>query len=112
MSFVNIGYKGLVKLPKLDSDLEIVFCHNNKLTKIDSLPPKLLRLDCENNLITELCKLPDSLKKISCYNNPLTKLPNLPPGLELIYLSSWQIESYLNNGSKGCNIKTNVIIKN
>ena len=69
---LNLSYMNLVELV-CNSELRILYCYNNKLTKF--IPNnKLDVLYCSNNPLTEL-KLNDNLKRLYCDIN--TKLTNI-----------------------------------
>ena len=67
----------LIKLPKLKA----LFCSNNQLITLPTLPTTLQRLDCENNKLETLLPLPTTLQELNCANNELRTLPPLPKTL-------------------------------
>ena len=90
---------GLTELPRLPTDLKLLYVTCNKLTVLPELP-ELLLLDCSRNKLTALPELPSSLialminkncvrncpeishlinlESLSCAQNKLTCLPELP----------------------------------
>lgn len=106
---LNIRRNNFTELPifpdadEYNCDLEYLFCDNNQISYINSLPPKLIDLQCSfnglqnlsvqlpetlqilnvhRNLLESLPTLPDTLKELKCSINNLNELPNLPPNLE------------------------------
>ena len=105
---LNIRRNNFTELPTFsndfDYDLEYLFCDNNQISSINSLPPRLIDLQCSfnglqnlpdqlpstlqilnvhSNLLKSLpTTLPDTLKELKCSINNLNELPNLPPNLE------------------------------
>jgi Leucine-rich repeat (LRR) protein len=71
----------LTELPTLPAGLTNLLCNNNSLTELPTLPAGLTNLTCNNNSLTELPTLPAGLTILTCYNNSLTELPTLPAGL-------------------------------
>ena len=71
----------LVTLPTLPSNLKYLLCDNNQLISLPVLPTTLLTLWCRGNQLTALPVLPSSLEKLSCDENRLTILPSLPANL-------------------------------
>ena len=72
---LNIPCNGLTQLPDdMDkyTNLQILYCHCNKLTSLDNLPSNLQILDCKYNQLTSLDNLPPNLQELACGNNPLT----------------------------------------
>ena len=81
----------LTTLPTLPQNLKKVFCSNNQLTTLPTLPQKLKKVFCSNNKLTSLPTLPQNLAELYCYNNQLTSLPTLPPNLAELYCSNNQL---------------------
>jgi hypothetical protein len=75
-------------LPTLPKSLEILHCGNNTLTCLPTLPQSLEILYCYNNKLTCLPTLPQSLELLNCYNNILTSFPTLPQKLKKIHCSN------------------------
>ena len=72
----------LTALPTLPAGLISLDFSQNNLTALPvSLPANLTALDCEQNNLTALPTLPASLRDLLCSNNSLTTLPALPAGL-------------------------------
>jgi len=58
--------QNLQVLPDLSlyTNLQRLDCHNNKLTRLDNLPPNLQTLYCSNNQLTRLDNLPSTLREL------------------------------------------------
>lgn len=95
------------------TNLEVLFCKNNQLVSVPTLPPSLLEIDLRSNSIQSIAPLPDNLIKIDiryneldaippfpnniqdlkiCFNN-LNVLPNLPDSLKVFYCAYNNFES-------------------
>ena len=83
---INVSYKYLDYLPNLSrfTKLKILYCNNNELTHLPSLPNSLERLDCDVNELICLPTLPESLQILRCEDNKLTFIA-IP--ISLLYLS-------------------------
>ena len=82
MKFLNLSHRGLTSLDGIDlSGVTILYCDNNKLTTLPTLPDELTVLECESNKLTSLPNLPQNLVRLWCCNNSLTSLPYLPDNL-------------------------------
>ena len=81
---LHISGKNIKSLPDLTKfkNLEILYCHNNQLTSLPTLPQNLKELNCHNNQLTSLPTLPQNLEKLVCSYNQLISLPTLPQNLE------------------------------
>jgi len=90
---INISNKGITSLPDLTrfKNLETLYCYDNKLTLLPTLPPNIKTLYCSNNYLTSLPTLPQNLKILDCLNNELTLLPNLPQNLKELYCDNNQL---------------------
>ena len=90
---INISNKGITSLPDLTrfKNLETLYCYDNQLTLLPTLPPNLKTLYCSNNYLTYLPTLPQNLKILDCLNNELTLLPNLPQNLKELYCDNNQL---------------------
>jgi len=84
---IDISFKSLKSLPDLTrfKNLKELYCSNNELTLLPTLPQNLEVLGCSNNQLTSLPTLPQKLKELYCSNNQLTSLPTLPQNLEELY---------------------------
>jgi Leucine-rich repeat (LRR) protein len=52
--------------------LKVLYCSNNQLQNLPTLPETLKKLCCTNNQLQNLPTLPpNGLKELYCYNNPL-----------------------------------------
>jgi hypothetical protein len=89
----------LTSLPTLPPTLEILYCHNNHLTTLPTLPQKLKILCCNNNQLTLLPPLNNVLHKLHCCNNELTLLPILNNVLHALICGNNQLSELplLNN---------------
>jgi len=87
---IDISYKGLKSLPDLTrfKNLKELYCSNNQLTSLPTLPQNLQELYCRDNQLTSLPTLPQNLKILYCFHNQLTSLPTLPQNLQILYCSS------------------------
>lgn len=68
-------------------------CSNNKLTKLDDLPPQLRILVCHHNILKTLDNLPGGIFKLDCAFNELVHLDNLPNCLEYLFCNNNYIQS-------------------
>jgi hypothetical protein len=80
---LELNDKGIENLEGLQyfeqvSRLEI---DNNRIKRIDNLPPNLTDFFCSNNKISCIENLPANLKYLFCSNNIITIINNLPPNL-------------------------------
>lgn len=75
----------LTNLPTLPNTLQFLNCHNNRITNLPTLPNQLIGLTCDSNELTYLPTLPSSLLYLYCFNNRITNLPKLPSGLIDLY---------------------------
>lgn len=64
--------------------LQELYCYENHLTSLPSLPILLVYLDCSQNSLTSLPPLPTSLFWLDCGLNQLTILPVLPNSLTVL----------------------------
>ena len=81
----------LTMLPTLPQNLELLYCDTNQLTVLPTLPQKLKILYCSDNQLTSLPTLPQNLKELNCSRNELTVLSALPQNLELLYCFNNQL---------------------
>ena len=93
---LDISCRGIKSLPNLTrfKNLEKLYCSNNQLTSLPSLPQKLIKLSCDNNQLTSLPTLPPNLKILDCFNNQLTSLPTLPQNLQIFNCVNNQLASF------------------
>ena len=73
---IDISSKGITYLPDLTrfNHLTKLYCSNNQLTSLPTLPQTLEELGCYNNQITSLPTLPQNLQKLYCYNNTIFEI--------------------------------------
>ena len=92
---IDITFKSLKSLPDLTrfKNLQVLYCYNNELTVLPTLPQNLELLYCYNNQLTVLPTLPQNLERLYCFNNELTVLPTLPQKLKDLYCSDNQLTS-------------------
>lgn len=83
----------LQSLPTLPNGLKVLDCGNNQLLALSTLPETLRELHCENNRLSDLPTLPDGLKVLDCGINQLQSLPVLPNGLRKLYCSNNQLQN-------------------
>jgi Leucine-rich repeat (LRR) protein len=83
----------LTSLHSLPESLEILYCSKNKLTSLPNLPQNLKEVYCSNNQLTSLLTLPENLEKLYCSNNKLTSLPSLPQYIKELHCSNNQLNS-------------------
>jgi len=84
----------LTSLPSLPNSLKKLYCsHNPQLTSLPSLPTSLDFLSCSDDQLTSLPELPSNLKGLLCSSNQLTSLPSLPENLQILNCSSNQLIS-------------------
>ena len=81
LSICNMGIRLLPDLTRF-KNLKKLYCYNNHLPSLPTLPPKLEELGCCGNNLTVLPTLPQYLTTLDCSSNKLTVLPTLPPKLE------------------------------
>ena len=62
--------------------------YNNKIKRLDNLPPNLTDLNCANNEIELIDNLPINLKYFTCSNNRISIIKNLPPYLIRLHFSN------------------------
>lgn len=68
-------------LPELPKTIKTLYCGDNQLVSLPTLPDSLLYLDCSENVLTSLPALPNSLCTLICDYNELLTLPNLPASM-------------------------------
>lgn len=71
------GIENLDGLQYFDQVWRLVI-YNNKIKRLDKLPPNLTDLTCSNNEIQLIDNLPISLKHFRCSNNKISNIKNLP----------------------------------
>ena len=98
---INISGKGIKSLSNLTrfKNLQHLYCYNNQLTSLPTLPQNLKELYCSNNKLTMLPTLPQKLEILYCSNNQLTLLPTLPQNLEEFNCVNNPIYEIVNNDS-------------
>lgn len=73
----------LTTLPSLPDSLAQLYCSNNKLTALPPLPLNMIGLHCDYNQLTQLpVPFPPHIETLLCNNNRLTELPQLPATLQ------------------------------
>jgi Leucine-rich repeat (LRR) protein len=87
---LNVRFRSIKSLPNLTrfKNLQKLYCDNNELTSLPTLPQNLQELYCTNNKLTCLPILPRNLKTLYCFNNELTLLPTLPENLKILSYSN------------------------
>ncbi|MEI6124319.1 MAG: T9SS type A sorting domain-containing protein [Bacteroidota bacterium] len=84
---VHIGFQHIADLTGITyfSNLQTLYCYNNQLTFLPTLPNSIQYIQCQSNYsITYITNLPTSLRALYCYENLLTSLPPLPVSLEIL----------------------------
>jgi Leucine-rich repeat (LRR) protein len=86
LASLNVGGKNISDLTGIRgfTSLQSLFCFDNRLVTLPTLPSSLKELSCFNNQLTSL-NLPSGLTSLYCYDNPIANLPNpLPSGLQVL----------------------------
>jgi hypothetical protein len=98
---LDVSGRSITSLPNLTrfKNLQKLYCFNNELTSLPSLPQNLEELYCSNNKLTSLPSLPQNLQKLYCCSNKLTLLPNLPQNLKILSYSNIPIYKPVNSNS-------------
>ena len=98
---LNVSGRSITSLPNLTrfKNLQKLYCFNNELTYLPTLPQNLEELYCSNNKLTSLPMLPETLERLFCYNNQLTLLPTLPQNLKILSYSNIAIYKPVNSNS-------------
>ena len=92
---LNIHASNIVDLMGIDgfTNLNYIFCSQNQITSIPTLPKRLQYLDCSDNQIKLLPALPSGLTSLYCEKNLLQVLPTLPATLTYLKCSNNQLHS-------------------
>jgi Leucine-rich repeat (LRR) protein len=98
---LNVSCRSIKSLPNLTrfKNLQKLYCNNNKLTSLPTLPQNLQELYCNNNKLTSLPILPQNLRILFCFTNELTSLPILPENLKTLSYSNNPIYKTVNSKS-------------
>lgn len=83
-------------LPTLPPNLFILICSNNELMSLPALPESLVYLYCGENQLTSLPTLPYGMNELMCYDNQLKELIDLPNTIDYIVASNNQITQISN----------------
>jgi len=78
----------LIFLPTLPPRLEILVCNSNRLISLPVLPENLKNLYCFSNLLLNLPTLPENLTTLDCKDNYIEILPTLPVNLSMLDCST------------------------
>lgn len=83
---IDVSRRGITSLPSLDhfTQLEVLECCKNNLTRLPPLPNSVELISCGDNKLKTLPVLPASLLLLFCYNNKLTVIPPLPKNLRAL----------------------------
>ena len=75
-TYLDVSGCGITDLTGLHyfSNLIKLYCNNNNLTSLPTLPSTLRELYCQNNYLTSLPTLPSSMQKLNCGSNKFTTL--------------------------------------
>lgn len=85
---LHINNNKISRLDYLPPRLTDLFCANNAIEVIENLPKNLERLHCRNNKITTIKKLPTHLVWLDFSTNSLIQIPDLPTSLQYINYSN------------------------
>ena len=98
---LNVSCRSIKSLPNLTrfKNLQKLYCGNNELTSLPTLPQNLQELYSSNNKLTSLPILPQNLQILFCFNNELTSLPFLPQNLRILSYSNNPIYKTVNSKS-------------
>lgn len=101
----------LTNLFSIPKSLKALYCNWNQLTSLPAIPNGLNYLDCSENQISVLPVLPVSIKYLNVSNNPLGILPVLPPNLETLFCQMNLLNALpsLPNGIKNIDCRYNAI---
>ena len=55
-------------------NIEILYCEDNELTSLPTLPQNLQKLYCYSNNLTSLPSLSKNLEELTCYNNTIFEI--------------------------------------
>ncbi len=107
-SLVGLGYL---------SKFKFLYCSNNNLTSLPTLPSTLVDLQCQSNKLTSLPSLPVGLYNLNCSNNQLTSLPQMPNSIRTIYCSNNKLNSLAVSGKSSltyvdCSYNPNLLTAN
>lgn len=81
----------LSSLPTLPKSLKLLTCAVNQLNSLPFLPDSLKYLNCNSNMLQNLPALPNTLTDLRCDNNQLISLPILSDSLYLLECSNNQL---------------------
>jgi hypothetical protein len=81
---LNLNNNKIKKLENLPPNLTDLSCSGNEIEELKNLPSTLKNLDCSNNKIKTINNLPSNLISLRCSNNLMKNLPVLPSSLESI----------------------------
>ncbi len=73
--------------------LQYLYCDDNPLTNLSSLPDGLLNLVCGSSNLTNLPTLPAGLTDLDFTSAPISSLPTLPSNLQYLYCRSTNLTS-------------------
>jgi len=88
--YLNVNNCKLTEL-KLNDTLQELFCENNNISQLESLPRDLTILNCSNNNLTDLPQLSNNLEVLICNGNDLHFLPELPNSIEELDITNTYI---------------------
>lgn len=94
-TYINISSMNISNLEGIQyfTDLTQLYCRNNQLTSLPTLPLGLTHIDSYNNQLLSLPTLPNGLTNLDCGKNNLTSLPTLPASLLYLYCSINELTS-------------------
>ncbi len=86
---LNVSNENISDLTGLQyfTGLTSLYCQNNLLTSLPSLPANIQTLNCSGNQLTSLPSLTANIQTLNCSGNQLTNLPSLPANIQYLYLN-------------------------
>ncbi|MEZ4905490.1 MAG: leucine-rich repeat domain-containing protein [Spirosomataceae bacterium] len=108
LTYLDISNKNISNLSGIEGfkNLQNLFCSNNKLSSLPTLPANLTYINCSSNLLRTLPILPNKLVTLYCDNNQLVCLPSLPKTLRSLSIYNNNI-TCLPNKVNGLSVSTN-----
>lgn len=95
LTTLNVSGKSISNLTGIEgfTNLTSLYCSENHLTVLPTLPNSITLLNISKNGLTTLPTLPSSLNVLYSYTNRLTSLPTLPSGLTWLECQDNQLTS-------------------
>ena len=91
-TWIDCGSQNITDLSGIEnfSSLVYLFCNNNQLSVLPTLPNSLIALDCSENQFYSLPSMPTSIDNLNCSYNFLYFLPPLPVFMNTLNISNNQ----------------------